>query len=115
VKSDNADVFFPGALLWFDESSGSINTHNEASCDFGIECAGMTGFLDSEDTFEPGDNFVGWGVGWFVEVDHAGSIQLSGEDSLRSINDDPLDVCLEISLEWADSLHAWLSAKNTGK
>lgn len=47
----------------------------------------MTGLFDSEDSFEPSDDFVRGRVGRFVEVDYSG-----------------FDIRLQVSLQRADSL-----------
>ena len=58
VESDDADVFFSGALLGFDKSGGAVDANDQAAGDFGVERAGVTCFFDSEDSFEPGYDFV---------------------------------------------------------
>ena len=49
VKANNADVFLSCALLRFYESSCTVDTDNQTSCNFGVECATVAGFLYSVD------------------------------------------------------------------
>ncbi len=58
MKADDADVFLPRALLGFDESGSTVDADDETAGDFRVEGAGMTGLVDAEDAFEPGDDFV---------------------------------------------------------
>ena len=69
METNDSNVFLPRRLLSFDQSCCSIDANDETACDFGIERSGMTCLFDTEDTFDPGDDFVGGGVGGFVEVD----------------------------------------------
>lgn len=73
VETNDTDIFFTGALLGFDETSCSVDTDDETAGDFGIQGTRVAGFFTSEDTFHPGDDFVGGRVGGFVEVDYSGS------------------------------------------
>lgn len=45
VKSDNANVLLSGTLLGLDETSGTIDTNDEAASDLGIESSTVTGLL----------------------------------------------------------------------
>jgi len=69
METYHADIFFSSRLLRFDKSSGTIDADNETSSDFGVEGPGMSCFFDTEDAFDPGDDFVGGWVGGFVEID----------------------------------------------
>ncbi len=46
----------------------------------------MTGLLDSENPLDPGDDFMGAGVGWLVQIDAA-----------------VLQILLQWSFEWCGS------------
>lgn len=47
VESDDADVFFSSTLLGFDKSGSSVDTDNQTSSNFRVECSGMSSLLDS--------------------------------------------------------------------
>jgi hypothetical protein len=66
MEADDADVFFTSSLLGFDEACGAIDADDEATGDFGVESAGMAGLVAAEDALDPGDDFVGGGVGGLV-------------------------------------------------
>lgn len=85
MKPDDADVFLPGALLRFDQSGRTVDADDEAAGDFRVEGTGMTGLLDTEDPFEPGDDFMGRGIGGFVQVDNAGSGGSAGSTAEREL------------------------------
>ena len=70
METDDADVFLAGTLLGFDETGGTVDTDNQTAGDFGVEGAGVAGLVDAEDALDPGDDFVGGGIGGLVEVDH---------------------------------------------
>jgi len=70
VEADDSNIFLSGALLGFDEASGTVNAHNQASCDLGIEGTAVTGLLASENPLDPSDNLVTGRVRRLVEVDH---------------------------------------------
>lgn len=48
MKSNDTNIFLPGTLLRFDQSSRTVYTHDEAARDFGVESSTMASFLDSE-------------------------------------------------------------------
>lgn len=69
VQPDDADVLFTRSLLGFGQSGGSLETDDEAAGDLGIEGARVAGLLNIQDLLDPGDDFVGAGIGGLVEVD----------------------------------------------
>jgi hypothetical protein len=75
MELEDTDVFFTGGLLRLDEARGVLDADDEAASDLGIEGAGMAGLLDLEDLLDPGDDLVGRGVGWLVEVDNTVVLQ----------------------------------------
>ena len=56
MQTNDADVFFSSTLLRLDEASSAVQTDNEATSDFGIECTTMSCFLDaySQSAMSPG-------------------------------------------------------------
>ena len=72
MESDDSNVFLSGALLRLDQSGGSIDTYNQTSSNFGIQCTTVTSLLHPQHALDPSDNFMTGRVRWFVEVDDAG-------------------------------------------
>ena len=46
-----------------------VDADDEASCDFWIESTGVTGLFNSEDSLNPGDDFMRTGIGRFAQID----------------------------------------------
>jgi hypothetical protein len=63
-----------------------VETDNKNSCYLRIQSTRMTGLLDSENPLDPGDDFMGAGVGWLVQIDAA-----------------VLQILLQWSFEWCGS------------
>ena len=79
VQADDAHILLSGTLLGLDETGGAVDADDEAAGDLGVEGAAVAGFFDAEDAAEPCDDFMGGGVGRFVEVDDAGPVgELAG-------------------------------------
>lgn len=57
------------ALLRFDQSRGSLHTHNQAARDLGVKSAAVAGFLHAKNSLDPSDDFMGRGVCRFVQID----------------------------------------------
>ena len=58
MESSDGNVFLSCALLRLDQPGRTVDTHNQTSSDFGVERARVTSLFDTEDTLEPGDDFV---------------------------------------------------------
>lgn len=63
-----------------------VETDDKNSCDLGIQSTRMTGLLDSQDSLDPGDDFMGAGIGRLVQIDAA-----------------VLQILLQRSFEWCGS------------
>jgi len=74
VEAEDADVLLTGTLLGLDQAGGAVNADNQASSDLGVEGAGVTGLLDTENAADPGDDLVGGRVGGLVQVDDTVSV-----------------------------------------
>ena len=70
MQLEHSNVFFTSRLLSLDQSGGILDADDEAASDLGIEGTTVTGLLDLQDLLDPGDDLMGGGVGWLVEVDH---------------------------------------------
>lgn len=70
VEADDADVLFTGTLLAFHQASRTISADDQAASDFGVKSSTMPGLFNTKNTSDPGDNFVGRGVGGLVQVHH---------------------------------------------
>ena len=70
LPADCWDLTSLVALIWY-EKYLPVQTDNKASCDFGIQSTRVTGFFNSQDLFDPGNDFVWAGIGGFVQVDAA--------------------------------------------
>lgn len=95
VKADDGNVFLSCTLLGLDQAGGTVNAHNQTSCNLGIQSTAMASLLDTvhqvsksvhgtinavrqalhvpKDAFDPGDDLVTGGVRRLVEVDDAGA------------------------------------------
>lgn len=82
VEAGDADVLLAGTLLGFDEAGGPVDAYDEVASDFGVEGSAVSGFFDTEDAFDPGDNLVRGRVGGLVEVEDA-VLEMFGEGSLE--------------------------------
>ena len=71
VKSVNAHVFLAGSLLGFNQSGSSLNTHNEASSYFGIQCSRMSCLFNSQNSFDPCHHLVGTWIRRFVNINES--------------------------------------------
>ena len=69
MQLEHSNVFFTSRLLSLDQSGGILDADDEAASDLGIEGTTVTGLLDLQDLLDPGDDLMGGGVGWLVEVD----------------------------------------------
>jgi len=69
MQLEHSNVFFTSRLLSLDQSGGILDADDEAASDLGIEGTTVTGLLDLQDLLDPGDDLMGRGVGWLVEVD----------------------------------------------
>lgn len=77
VQPQNADVFLSGALLRLDETGGTVDTNNQTTRDFGIECTTVTGLFAAQNALHPSDDFMRGRVGGLVEIDDtAGDVAL---------------------------------------
>lgn len=68
MESHNRYVLLSYTLLRFDEACGLVNANDEISCNLGIEGTTVTCFFNVEHALNPCDDFVGGGVGGFVEL-----------------------------------------------
>jgi hypothetical protein len=90
VQSYDTNVLFTGRLLGFYKSSGSFETNDKTSCDLGIKGSGVSGLLNLQDFFDPGDHLMGTWIGRFVEI-----------------HDSILEILLERSLKWSRTGGNW--------
>ena len=85
VKSRNANIFFTGALLRFDESGSLFHANDEATGYFRIERSRMSRLFHSQNSLNPRDDFVGGGIGRFVQVDESrANVVLNGTFERRA-------------------------------
>ena len=71
METSDAYILFSCSLLTFYQTSGTVDADDEIAGDLGVQGTGMTGLFDAQNTFDPGDYFVGRGVGGFVEVGYS--------------------------------------------
>jgi len=76
MKLDNSNVLFTSGLLGLNEAGSVVDAGNEATSDLRIESTGVTSLVDLEDALNPGNDLMGRGVGWLVEVDDTVSLEL---------------------------------------
>jgi len=69
MELDNGDVLFTSRLLGLNESSGVVDADDEASSNLRVQSSGVTSLLNLQDFLDPGNDLMGRGVGWLVEVD----------------------------------------------
>jgi hypothetical protein len=72
VQSQDSHIFFTRTLLTLHKSCSAIDTDDQTTRDLGIECAGVTSTVNTENALEPCDDFVRGGVRRLVEVDDTG-------------------------------------------
>lgn len=68
VESHNRNVLLSSTLLGLDESRGSVDTNDQTSCNFGVESTAVAGLFYTEHALYPGNDLVGGGVRWFVQL-----------------------------------------------
>lgn len=71
MQAHNGHVLLAGLLLGFHQTSGTVYANNQTASHFGVQSSGVTGFFNSENLLDPGDDFVGRRVGGLIQVDHA--------------------------------------------
>ena len=57
------------ALLALHQAGRAVDADNQAARDLGVQRTAVARSLAAEDLLHPGDNFVGRGIGRFVEID----------------------------------------------
>lgn len=70
VETNDTNIFLSSALLGLDESGGSVNADDQASCDFWIESTTVTSLLHPEHALDPCYDFVARGIRGLVEINH---------------------------------------------
>lgn len=65
-----------GSLLGLDKTSGAVDADGQAAGNLGVEGSRVASLLAAKDATDPGDDFVGGGVGGLVEVDDTGPVEL---------------------------------------
>lgn len=86
MKSDDADIFFSGALLGFDESSRAVKTDDETPSDFRIQSTAMASLLYPADCQRCGAisfQIVDWYLS--MRLTHATTSWLEGLDGLSRL------------------------------
>lgn len=68
VEAHNRHVLLSSTLLRLDKSCSSVNANDETSCDLRIESTTVTSLFYAEHALDPCDDFVGGGVGGFIEL-----------------------------------------------
>lgn len=68
VEPHNRNVLLSGSLLRLDKSGGSVDAHDQASCDFGVEGTAVAGLFYAQHALHPSNDLVGGGVRWFVQL-----------------------------------------------
>lgn len=68
VEPHNRNVLLSGSLLGLDKSGGSVDAHDQASCDFGVESTAVAGLFYAQHALHPSNDLVGGGVRWFVQL-----------------------------------------------
>ena len=71
VQPHDGNVLLARSLLRLDEARRTVDAHDEAAGDLGVERAGVAGLLDAEHPPDPRDHLVRRRVGRLVQVDHA--------------------------------------------
>jgi hypothetical protein len=69
MHSQNTNVFLTGSLLGLGQSCSPVEASDQTASDLGIQGTRVTSLLDLENSLDPGDDFMGRGICWFVEVD----------------------------------------------
>lgn len=68
VESHNRHVLLSCTLLRLDKSRGPVDANDETPCDLGVEGTAVAGLFYAEHALDPCDDFVGGGIGGFVEL-----------------------------------------------
>lgn len=68
VESHDGNILLSGTLLGLDQSCGTVDANDEASGNFGIESTTVASLLDAKHALHPSNDFVGGGVGRFVQL-----------------------------------------------
>jgi hypothetical protein len=76
VKPNDSNVLLSGGLLGLHHASCSFDADNEASSDLRVESTGMASLLNSQDSTNPSNDFMGRWVGWLVKIDNSVSVWL---------------------------------------
>ena len=71
MQAEDADVLLAGILLRLDQASGTLDANDQTASDLGVQRSAVAGLVHTQDSFDPGNDFVGRGVGRFVQVDEA--------------------------------------------
>ncbi len=90
MKPNDADVFFTGTLLGFDEPSCAIQADDQATSDLRIQSSAVSSLFDPKHALDPGHHLMRAWIARFVEIDHTGA-----------------DVGFKVALEWSTSHRNW--------
>ena len=71
MQTEDADVLLAGILLRLDQASGTLDANDQTAGDLGVQRSAVAGLVHTQDSFDPGNDFVGRGVGRLVQVDEA--------------------------------------------
>lgn len=71
VQTEDADVLLAGILLRLDQTSGALDANDQTAGDLGVQRSAVAGLVHTQDSLDPGNNFMGRGVGRLVQVDEA--------------------------------------------
>lgn len=104
VESDDTNVFLTSALLSLDQSGGTVQTDDQTTSNLGIKGTRVTGLIHLSDIFEqlldPGDDFVGRGVGGLIQI-HNTVLQMffdGSSEGIRSVRDGGVVSRLDVHL-----------------
>lgn len=88
MKSDYGNVFFSCLLLGFHQTGSTVQTDDQTAGGFGVQSSRMPCFFNLglingyfEYFFNPGHDFVGRRVGWFVQI-YDSVFQVLGQRSI---------------------------------
>lgn len=62
-------------MLSLHETGRVVDTDYQTSSHFRIEGATVTGLVNLQDALNPSHDFVGGGIGWFVEINDSISLE----------------------------------------
>ena len=71
MQTEDADVLLAGILLRLDQASGTLDANDQTAGDLGVQRSAVASLVHTQDSFDPGNDFVGRGVGRLVQVDEA--------------------------------------------